>query len=622
MGIFNQLSNNQPHQSFLRGLRGSPGVGFSLTRDGNYDMNNKKLKNVGEGVESSDAVTKHQLETAINSKINTSPSLNNYVKKDSPEVGADLNMKGYAIKNLKLTPTSNSSASSKRYVDQKAASKADKSDLNQFLKLDGSKQMSGNLQMNGKRVVGLTNVPAYNGEATNKRYVDTKLNDKANKSDLNDYLKLDGTTLMQGDLNMNNKRILKLPDPQFADEPVTRKFLTITNSLFYNEFLDLNGNSKMRGNIQMNDNRITGLSNLPNSDDEATNKKYVDENISKSNIKPSHTPKNVFQYLMDGVIEWSSEYNVKVESFYDLSESPHSWDKKVLNIIPIKSGSNYRFRVGLQMYRMKTNETYSLIIELYNRDYVTWQRQQTFVEGTRIWVISNNTTKYQYSYGGSNILYYTKTLIKFKKTSSSPPIFVYFTVHFDDNGGDMNTYPKEFKNQVYIVAYGIGGLTDHVDPEVYDAHEAFEIDKTKMKMLVPLDMNGKQLLNVNLNLNLKFSDIFKTIKCDTRYSNDRRYFILVRKDNHQILSFSFPIFINSITFHNKQTFHKDATIRFTTHGLSNEHEFKLINLVDSGLARNLSPWLELNSGFRIARLNNLINNLRFPFDLDVIVSYM
>ena len=69
MGIFNQHSNNnqpQHQQSFLRGLRGSPGVGFSLTSDGNYDMNNKKLKNVGEGVESSDAVTKHQLETEIN----------------------------------------------------------------------------------------------------------------------------------------------------------------------------------------------------------------------------------------------------------------------------------------------------------------------------------------------------------------------------------------------------------------------------------------------------------------------------------------------------------------------------------------------------------------------------
>ena len=67
MDIFNQHSNNQPQQQrFLRGIQGSPGIGFSLTKDGNYDMNNKKLKNVGEGVESSDAITKHQLEVSLN----------------------------------------------------------------------------------------------------------------------------------------------------------------------------------------------------------------------------------------------------------------------------------------------------------------------------------------------------------------------------------------------------------------------------------------------------------------------------------------------------------------------------------------------------------------------------
>ena len=178
----------------------------------------------------------------------------------------------------------------------------------------------------------------------------------------------------------------------------------------------------MRGNIQMNDNRISGLTNPPSSDDEATNKKYVDSHVSKSNIKPSHTPKNVFQYLMDDVNEWSTEYNVKVEKFSNLPKSPHSWDKRVLNITPVKSGRSYRFRLGLQMFRMKTNETYSLIVELYNRDYKTWQRQQTYVNGTGIWVRSNNTTKYQYPYGSSGDLYYSKTLIKFKKTSSSPPI--------------------------------------------------------------------------------------------------------------------------------------------------------------------------------------------------------
>ena len=565
MGIFNQHSNNQPQQqSFLRGLRGSPGIGFSLTSDRNYDMKNKKLKNVGEGVESSDAVTKHQLETEINSKINTSQSLNSFVIKDSPEVAADLDMKGFAIKNMKVTPADDASATSRKYVDGKLNTKADKSILSQYIKRDGSVQMVGGLQMNGNRITGLTNVPYYNGEAANKRYVDDKVNVKADKSDLDDYLKLDGTKPMQGNINMNNKRITRLPDPQLADEPVTRKFLANSNTLFYNIFLDLDGNSQMRGNIKMNDKRITGLTNLPNDDDEATNKKYVDDNISKSNIKPSHTPKNVFQYLMNDVNEWSTEYDVKVENFSNLAESPHFWDKRVLNITPIKNGSNYRFRLGLQMFPMKTHETYSLIVELYNRDYKTWQRQETFVNGTGMWVKSFNTTKFQHRYGSSGDLYYTKTLIKFKKTSSSAPIFVYFTVHFDDNGGDMNTYPREFKNQVYIVAYGIVGESDHVDSEVYDAHEAFEIDKTKMKMLVPLDMNGKQLLNVNLNL--KFGDIFKIIKCDTRYSRDRRYFILVRKDNNQIFSFNNGVYINSITLHNKQPFNNSAIIRFIGKG--------------------------------------------------------
>ena len=621
MGIFNEHSNNQPQQQNLRGLRRSPGVGVSLTSNGNYDMKNKKLKNVGEGVASSDAVAKHQLETEINSKINTSPSLINYVKKDSPEVAADLDMKGFAIKNMKVTPRDDASATSRKYMDGKLNTKADKSVLTQYIKRDGSVQMVGSLQMNGNRITGLTQVPYYNGEAANKRYVDVKINSKADTSDLDDYLKLDGTKAMTGGLNMNNNRILRLPDPQLADEPVTRKFLAHTNTLFYNIFLDLDGNAQMRGNIKMNNNRITGLTNPPNADDEATNKKYVNDVISKANIKPSHTPKNVFQYLMSDVNEWATEYNVKVENFSNLAESPHSWDKRVLNITPVKNGSNYRFRLGLQMFPMKTNETYSLVVELYNRDYKTWQRQETFVNGMGMGVKSSNTTKFQHRYGSSGDLYYTKTLIKFKKTSSTAPIFVYFTVHFDDKGGDMNTYPKDFKNQVYVVAYGIVGETDHVDSEVYDAHEAFEIDKTKMKMLVPLDMNGKQLMNVNLDL--KFGDIFKIIKCDTRYSSDRKYFIIVRKDNHRIFSFSVGVFITSITFHNKQTFDKNAVIRFIGSGLGNDHEFKLSPLViDTGSVRKLNIWLELNSGFRTVRLKNLTNNLRFPFDVDFILSNM
>ena len=476
-------------------------------------------------------------------------------------------------------------------------------------KREGGKMLQP-IDMNGFSIDNLP-LPTAVDHASTKGYTDNKVDSKANKSDLNDYMKLDGSKVMTGTLNMNNNRITNLPSPHLSTEPATKDYVTTVMNHLPSLFVDRQGKSKMLGNLNMNNHLIQNVKDPDNTDD-CANKKYVDSQISKANIKPSHTPKNAFKYLMDDVNEWSSEYNIKVLSFSDLAESPHSWDKRVLNITPVKDGKNYRFRLGLQMFPMKTNETYSLIVELYNRDFKTWGRQETYVEATGIWLKSHNTTKFQHQYGSSGDLYYSKTLIKFKKTSSSAPVFVYYTVHFDDKGGDMNTYPSEFKNQVYIVAYGIVGETDHVDSDVYDAHEAFEIDKTKMKMLVPLDMNGKQLMNVNLNL--KFGDIFKIIKCHTVYSHDRSFFVLARKDNNQFFSFSVGVYINSMTFHNKHSFDKNASIRFNAYGLSTSYEFILSDLV--------TPWLEFSRGLRNIIFKNLKNNIRFPFDVDVIVSYM
>ena len=276
MGKFNQHSDNQPHQSFLTGLRGSPGVGFSLTKDGNYDMNNKKLKNVVEGVESSDAVTKHQLEVSMNTKldkVSLNNTLNNYLKKNSPEVDADLDMKGFSIKNLKVTSLgSDASVTSKKYVDQKLNTKADKTSLSRYVK-NNSPEVGADLDMKGFKVKNMRLTPAGDLSATSKKYVDSKVNNKANKRDLNDYLKLDGTSQMQGNLVMNNNRITSLPEPQLADEPATKRFVTTTNLNFFNNLLDLQGSAKMLGNLQMNEHRLTGLTNPPNANDEATNKK-------------------------------------------------------------------------------------------------------------------------------------------------------------------------------------------------------------------------------------------------------------------------------------------------------------------------------------------------------------
>ena len=197
-----------------------------------------------------------------------------------------------------------------------------------------------------------------------------------------------------------------------------------------------------------------------------------------------------------------------------------------------------------------------------------------------MWVEGYNTTKCQYHYGSSNTLYYTKTLIKFKKTSGSPPVFVYFTVHYDDKGGDLNTYPAEFKDQVYMVAYGFEGLTDHVDSEVYDAHEAFETSKTKMKMLVPLDMNNKKILNTNYDL--KFGDLSKLIKCYAKFLPQRNFSILTKESDNQTLSFSIPIVIHSITLFNQQKFGSKAHMVLLPKGRGFQRRINSDNLPSSG----------------------------------------
>ena len=52
--------------------RGLPGVGFKLTDNGNYDIENKKITNVAQGTNGSDVVTKNQLDTGLNTKIDKS----------------------------------------------------------------------------------------------------------------------------------------------------------------------------------------------------------------------------------------------------------------------------------------------------------------------------------------------------------------------------------------------------------------------------------------------------------------------------------------------------------------------------------------------------------------------
>ena len=205
-------------------------------------------------------------------------------------------------------------------------------------------------------------------------------------------------------------------------------------------------------------------------------------------------------------------------------------------------------------------------------------------------------------------------MIRFKKTSSSPPVSVYFTVHYDDKGGDLNTYPKEFKNQIYLVAYGVDGLTDHVDSEVYDAHQAFEIDKTKMKMLVPLDMNGKKIMNTNFDL--KFGDLFKIIKCLLSYNplsqNVHRVLYENKNGNVPPVSFSVPVVLHSFILPSNFNQFPKAFIEISERTTNHIVRISIKNL-------NPTMFSIFENGIKHIHFYNVGNT---SFFLDIVISYM
>ena len=134
MEIFNEHSSN--HQPFSRGVQGAQGVGFNLTADGNYDMVNKKLTNVGNPTSNTDAATKKYVDE------NSGGGKTSLLTVDS-----NIDMKSkYSITKLK-TPTGDDEAATKKYVDDS------KVDGSVFLKLDGTRKMTGNLDMNNNRIL-------------------------------------------------------------------------------------------------------------------------------------------------------------------------------------------------------------------------------------------------------------------------------------------------------------------------------------------------------------------------------------------------------------------------------------------------------------------------------------
>ena len=124
-------------------------------------------------------------------------------KTSSLTIDSDIDMKvSFRILNLK-DPSDAHEPATKNYTDSN------------FVYRDGRQPMTGDIDMNNKKIENLP-IPTVNGDAATKKYVDD------NKVDGSVLLKIDGSKPMTGDLNMNNNRIYNIPTPNGDKQPTPR----------------------------------------------------------------------------------------------------------------------------------------------------------------------------------------------------------------------------------------------------------------------------------------------------------------------------------------------------------------------------------------------------------------
>ena len=294
------------HEKIIEIVKGLPGVGFKLTDAGDYDMQNKKLRNVASPETNNDATTKsyvdnkallvdgsnkmlgalnmdnrrvenlaparHGFSDAVSSLHLTTFFFDFNTNDGKIEAQNPIDMKNQKILGVK-DPILHSDASNKFYVDSSLNFKADKTELANYLKKDGSISVTSDFNFGNNKISNLAEGTG-NSDAVTKHQLQTGLSTKPNT---NQVVLRDGSQDMNGNLNMSQKKIVNLADPTGRNDATGKGYV---DRLFL-DALRLDGSSKMTGNLDMSLNKIINCGQ-PTGARDVTNKAYVDSEVGKT----------------------------------------------------------------------------------------------------------------------------------------------------------------------------------------------------------------------------------------------------------------------------------------------------------------------------------------------------
>ena len=405
MGLFNNVGRYSDVHEYIKNFTQQTQSGLKLDSNNNYDIEGKRLANVGQGVDADDAVVMHQmasLDTGLETKL-TQLKADSLQVDGSSHMTGDLDLRGQKLINpgeiemnrkliTNLDTDENNDLSAVNMITLKKfhpnapehTHEVTKDiDLKELFNVVKSKQrnlselkthydslvsyeevnenflsrqeefpMQTQLNMNHNSITNLKD-PEFGGEAATKSYADKKLD-------------LAGGT-MTGSINMENNEITNLPTPTGNSNASTKKYVDdldttlrgqITQEVFAIQgFLDKKIDI---GEIDQKNEKIINLGE-PTSAKDAATKDFVE----KSHVSQSGLQQNVFLYQMLDDLESSSESNITVTGIKDFANTPHTLFKKAYHFTIGKNAQNeYNARIGFNFNPVPTG-AYTYVVEYF-----------------------------------------------------------------------------------------------------------------------------------------------------------------------------------------------------------------------------------------------------------------
>ena len=372
----------------------------------------------------------------------------------------DINMQGkYGILGLKsnLYPVQGDLDKAISYADQRKI----------FLSKKEGGKMENAINMNDNTIYNVRDPePRGVDQATNKRYVDTQLTTKLDKV---------------ADIDMKNHSITNLDLPSNPRHATCVEYVNYRINTEAPKYVKVDGNSAMAGNFNLNDKKIINLNTDDKDIKSAANVDYVSNKVNtakgdvtvvlknyfvtkknESHITSSTNKKDASRYLMENADESSSENNIRVTGIVDFPGSPHTINKKSIQLHNGKNAqNNYFSRIGFNMFKLPEGE-YTLAIEFFPPS----------TTNLSVSVVSTSLNINQHA--TKLFVNYSRSIVHLHKWSITPPEYIYIDMHC------QGTASSPTQGIGYMIVYGVKGSQNDVDSSVYDT--AYVIENGKMVM--------------------------------------------------------------------------------------------------------------------------------------------